>query len=615
MNQVEKYKKNKMKKQIKSTTGVKKEKRTVSGLNKSRRRRIYQKKAPTDKDVTDVATKTTLLDLDVDRDAAKFFTSNATLEQHYEAQVKNKNKYLATLMAFDEYSIEILPNARVHLLAAAFSRRDKTMVDFFLNHNKQFGFVDLLKAVTLLDSGREKRAIEKKLARVSKTGTVMKTLKLKKFNMRIKNLEKMIPKQGSCSGALARYIRSWVRKLTASELEFYALQLPTEPWRKLADIVHLNPSKDFPNAPWFLPFCFGTEPDKGSKLDLCRNMTGGNVNELIQQFDLPYSILKKFKGNLNEASKLKIAENQASLDTILWYYEDLACKGVDDVIRARLERGDRLELGYGKLMERLMMFKERDTRVSSDERHSLFSLIIPIAESRLKSFKSTLPEPVAVLGDASGSMEVAIKTSTIISSLLTAICDAKLSFFNSNSFEPSLNPKNVSQVLELAHRTRAENCTSPAAALVPYCEKQEVIKTFIIVTDEEENTNAVHKEKSWRFFELFKEYRQKVYPATLIFVSFLSTQHAVGQMYRQFLNDKVEDVMQFKFSRERPDLTKLDSILGSICSRSSQSFSGYVEKIESELKVKSLVETFGNLKTNNNEVVIDENAPIKIQMI
>ena len=603
-----------MKKQMKSTTGVKREKKTVSGFIKSRRRRIYQKKVDKDQDVTELTCKSTFLDLDVDKDAVKYFTSNATFEQHYEAQVKNKNKYLATLMAFDEYSIEIIPNARAHLLAAAFSRRDKTMVDFFLNHNKQFGFVDLVKAITLLDSGREKRAIEKKLACVSKTGTVMKPLKLKKFSIRLKNLEKVIPKHGSCSGALARYIRSWVRKLTASELEFFALQLPTEPWRKLADIVHLNPAKDFPNAPWFLPFCFGTEPDKGTKLDLCRNMTGGNVNELIQQFDLPYSILKKFKGNLNEASKLKIAENQPNLDTILWYYEDLACKGVDDVIRARLERGDKLELGYGKLMERLMMFKERDSRASFDERHSLFSLLIPIAESRLKSFKSTLPEPVAVLGDASGSMEVAIKTSTIISSLLTAICDAKLSFFNNDSFEPSINPKNVAQVLELAHRTRAENCTSPAAALVPYYGKKEIIKTFIIVTDEEENTDAVHEGKRWKFFELFKEYRQKVYPATLIFVSFLSSQHQLGQMYGKFLDEKIEDVMQFKFSRERPDLTKLDSILGSICSRSSQSFSSYIEKIEGELKVKSLVETFANLKTNN-EVVSDENAPIKIQMI
>jgi len=60
--------------------------------------------------------------------------------------------------------------------------------------------------------------------------------------------------------------------------------------------------------------------------------------------------------------------------------------------------------------------------------------------------------PVAVLGDASSSMSVAVRTSTIIASLLATICSAKLTFFHSGNFEAKLrDPKNVSDVLEIAY--------------------------------------------------------------------------------------------------------------------------------------------------------------------
>jgi hypothetical protein len=109
----------------------------------------------------------------------------------------------------------------------------------------------------------------------------------------------------------------------------------------------------------------------------------------------------------------------------------------------------------------------------------------------------------------------------------------------------------VSDVLEIAYTTQASGSTSPAASLVPYYNRREVIKTFIIVTDEEENTNATCLSgKSWNFFDLFMEYRRKtVYPAALIFVSFLHSQHEQGQMYKMFVRENVPDVQQFKFDR------------------------------------------------------------------
>lgn len=557
-----------------------------------------------------------VLDLDVNKNATEFFTKNATYDQHYDAQNSNRDKYVATVMAFDDYSIEMIPNAKARSLAAAFARRDKNLIEFYLNHNKnKFGFVDVLKAITILDSDRERRAIEKKIERVAKSGKVMKSKKMGVLKRDINNLTKMKPKVGTLSGALARHLKRWVNQFTEKDLEFFALCFPTDPWKKLANLIHLNPTKDLAAA-WFLPYCFGGELPKDSKIEKCRNMTQENVNELVAEYnDLPYSLIKKFKDGLNDKSKEIIAQRQEKLDTILWYYEDLACKAVDDIIRARLENGDKIELGYGKLMERLLMFKDLNKAKSINEivESSLFSLLIKIAERDLANFKATLASPVAVLGDASGSMEVAIRTSTIISSLLATICQAKLTFFNHSNFEAKKEPKNVADVLDVAYNTKASGSTAPAASLVPYYDNKEVIKTFIIVTDEEENANATTNEKSsYRFFELFMEYRKKVYPASLIFVSFLGSQHSEGQMYRQFVKENVPDVIQFKFDRARPDLTKLDSILGSICSKSSTTFAGHVEKLESDIKEKGIIEAFKNLKPISDGAVSAQETDKKI---
>ena len=559
------------------------------------------------KQTTDKANKNTVpLNLDVNKDAGEYFRTNATFDQHYDAQNENRDLYTASIIAFDTYSIEIIANAKARALAAAIARHDKDLVGYLLERNKNFGFVDVLKAVTILDSAREKNSIEKKIERIhTKTNSVIKPQKLSRMRNDINNLTKMNLKAGSFSGATARLIKRWVRNFSEKELEFYALTLPTEPWRKLANVAHLNPSKDFPNAPWFLPFCFGTPVTQNTKVEQCLKMNAENVNELVAKFDLPYSLVRKFSAYLTETSKKVIAQKEEKLDSILWYYEELGCEPVDDVIRARLENNEKIELGYGKLMERLLMFKGL-TKKSQVMSESINSLFIPLTEKGLKNFKSTVPEPVAILGDASSSMDVAIRTATIISSLLTAICSAKLTFFNNQNFEAKMNPKSVAEVLDLAFTTEASGCTAPAASLVPYYDRKEVIKTFIIVTDEEENTEGITTDgETWRFYKLFMEYRKNVYPATLIFVSFLHSQHTTGQMYADFVRDKVPDVLQFKFNRSRPDLTKLDSILGQICSKSSETFGGYVENVQSEIKAKGLANLSFNRESANTVAVSD----------
>lgn len=89
-----------------------------------------------------------------------------------------------------------------------------------------------------------------------------------------------------------------------------------------------------------------------------------------------------------------------------------------------------------------------------------------------------------------------------------------------------------------------------------------------MVTDEDENGTVVVNEKyrnasnsgSLNFGQLYELYRRDVYPAKLVFVSFLS-QTDQGKMSTQLKKARVEHG-QLRFDTKHPDLTKLDSLLG-----------------------------------------------------
>jgi hypothetical protein len=124
------------------------------------------------------------------------------------------------------------------------------------------------------------------------------------------------------------------------------------------------------------------------------------------------------------------------------------------------------------------------------------------------------------------------------------------------------SPKNVSDVLNMMAKFQANGGTNPAASLNPYLQRKEIVKTFILVTDEEENG----KINNQTFTDLFKQYRETVYPANLVFVSFLKTNQD-GQMVRE-LKNKIpgieKDIIQFILSNKNPDLRKLDELLNTL---------------------------------------------------
>jgi hypothetical protein len=518
---------------------------------------------------TDV--QNSVVDVSIDVDTKPYFiNAGVTLNQHIQAQTANLSRYLAAMFALDRNSVEISQKSKACALAAAWCRHDQKLVSSLLQHRRLFGLTEVLKAVTMLDAARQIRVQEKKLKRLQSTKTKTKAAKLGKIKNNIDNLSKLKPSSGSATSTVARQIQCWTRTLSTQELEYFALHMPTEPWRKLADIVHFNPTKDFPALPWFLPFCFGQPAPPESMVAHCRTLTNRNVNTLLKEFKIPYSHLKQFKDWLDNDSKARIAANEEKLDTILWYYEDLACQQVDDIIQERIRDGEQIKLPYGKLMERLLLFRllrEPDMECSDDgadetnsdavapssdssklsDNAKFYPDLLPVAETQLGKIKLQLESPVAVLADASFSMEIAIRTATILSSLLAAICSATLTFFHNVPFRPAFVPKTIDDVVLLALVTEVGPCTANAIGLAPYYEAKEVVKTFVMVTDEEENTSIQMRDgREVRFFELFMKYRAEVYPAKLVFISFLAHQHDQGQMYSQFVAANVPDVLQVR---------------------------------------------------------------------
>ncbi|ESO89374.1 hypothetical protein LOTGIDRAFT_229223 [Lottia gigantea] len=544
----------------------------------------------------------------VETEPKQFFIANASFDDHLTAQKTNRDRYAAALATLQATSIVVTQNAKIRALAAAWARNDYDLAKAFLFDREQMGLVEVLKAVTLLDSGRQIRVLEKRVKRIELSGTKVKGQKMGILKRDIDNLKAIKPSVGTASGALCKHISQWVKTFTTEELQFYALHLPKDPWKKLADICHFHPTKDFEALPWFLPFCFGESAPEDSLVRRCRDVTADNVNDLVAEFDVPYSHIKTFKDKLTEKSKARIASYEPKIDTVLWWYEDLICDEVDVIIQQRIQASEEINLPNGKLLERLLTFKIiRENLQTTRRRYGqppapnteankarFLKDLIPIGERKLTSIRLPLEAPIIVIGDASGSMEIAIKTSTIIAGLLTAITSAKLVFFNTANRDAPYMPETIEQVLQLAVETVAGGGTTPAASLLPFYEKKEAIKTFIMVTDEEENGKA----NNMNFCELYTKYYKEVYPAKLVFVSFLRGQHAKGQMVTQ-LQTAGFDPLQFKLDGTRPDLTKLDNLFG-LLSSDSQTFSDDLTTFEQKIQAEGVQKVFEFIKNKLN---------------
>lgn len=477
-------------------------------------------------------------------DQTTLFLGEASLADHHRAQTEQRPDYLAALLLLLGNHIDLSPGARARALAAAWARRDDDLSGFLLEQ-PQWDLTAVARAVQLLDAGRRARALRRRIARLEAEGRV-RPRRLGDLRSQLHDLVRE-GEAFSFSGALARKVQRWVRTIPADRLAYYALTFPLAPWRTLADLCHLAPG-DF-QLPWFLSVAFGAAPPEGTALAACTTATAAELPALAQRFQVPYSSLRVRVPPGQHPPELRAAvAGHESLDTLLWYYEELRCPAVDARITERLRAGEEPSFGYGKLMERL--FAARDLKAP------FWRLLLPLAERRIARHILPIDPPVVVLGDASSSMTVAIRVATIIGSVLTVLARADLRFFNQALVKPPAVPRRIADVLKVADTIRATGMTAPAAALWPSLARREEVRSFMVVTDEEENTTY----KGLLFDAVLERYRDECHPAHVVFISFLD-QKQPGQMVTA-LKARGIPCRQFRLDPKRPDLTKLDEILG-----------------------------------------------------
>lgn len=472
---------------------------------------------------------------------------------HLQAQKENYQPYLSFLVHCINTDVNLAVGPKSAILAASLIRHDHPLTYYLLTKG-QYLVPEILKTCEILDTNRLVVSLERRIAFLethAKRKRLLRDTRLRRNNLLL-NQTAEVEGCSLTSSRIKRLIQWWVSRIPEDKLFFYALTYDMGSWKKLSNYLHLKPS-DF-TADWFLDFAHhGTVPE-GSQLEALKEMNG-SLTAYIKNHRPDYSFLRAHHyDKLTDVDKVEII-GYIEPEMGLWYWEELrdVDRSVDQLLNQRL-KGVNLKMPYGKLMDRLLTVKQNAGHPQ------LMETLMQIAETRLNEINLQLNQPVLVLGDASGSMQVAVNTATIIASLLTALVEARLHFFKNVDIPINIPPYNVESVLKLTEEIVASHTTVPAASLYPYYEKKEVVKTIVVVTDEIEN-GSVHGDN---FAHLYRKYHDEVYPARLVFITFKKNDNdgrMVANLRDMFSPADFENkVIQFRMDPTRPDLSRLDTI-------------------------------------------------------
>lgn len=538
------------------------------------------------------------------------FIKDSTLKSHIAYQTTKRDDYIANLfLLFFRYNMKFSIIKKARILVASLTRKDNELSEFLLK-NFNYKLPEIAKACNILDSRRYIVRLHKK--------KLKKNADESKHKSKIANLGKLHESiHLSLNNSKIKFItKHWIKNIPKDELEFSAIQY-TIGWKKLIDLFHLKPS-DF-QLEWFTKYIFTSEAPKTSVLYNYKQIKGTNIHHLAKSYKIPFAYLKSKHKNLLDDKLKKIVSDYTPLDEVIKHWEHLNTPEVYVRTIFRLNKENDINMMYGELIKRIQMmgkknklltavndmaemldipFQEMTHRITNLDQEDLVVIdcleniahqfhinvgslrqqieqldltekedqvvtkMTEIAEKKLSHYKLHIQQPVAVFGDASASMGVAIRTSSIITSVLCKLAEAKLHLFRNVDEVIKNPPRNVRDVLKMGKECKAFNSTSPAASMMPYLKNKEVIKTFIIVTDEEENTHCEGK----RFSEIYKEYRKTVYPAELVFISFIEGRND-GQMVtdlKETVNGIEKDIIQFRLNGHKPDLRKLDTLLNTL---------------------------------------------------
>lgn len=408
-------------------------------------------------------------------------------------------------------------------------------------------------------------------------------------------------------------IKKWTRSIPESKLEYLAVLFTTDNWKKLADLCHFSKA-DFAHD-WFLDFCYGKPAPEDTICNAWHSLNLQNFGTIYDKYfsaDFTYEIIRTkidlkqarrttgriwnvYEYPVNDDKETQALKDEIrsiiiakeGLTTVLWYWDELVTpRNIHDIV-VRLRQGSDVNLSYGKIVD--IISKTNDPEILSE--------LINMAEGKAEQYEMSDDSPacpVAVLCDASSSMEIAIKTSSIITSLLCYLTNASLDVFGSNNLHIDNPPRTVQQAVEFGKTMKTRGCTCCASSIAHYYESKKVVKTFIIVTDEQENTpyafktpqevndpekysnpiypsrlndmaRYVEKIPTHMFNDIYMKYIEEIYPAKLIFVSF-SEPNQDALMVRDLRSDMDEDqfaslVEVFKFDVHNPDMNRMDVVL------------------------------------------------------
>ena len=507
----------------------------------------------------------------------------------------NRDKYILQLESFMNFKVmqAISTCSKGKILCSLLICNEKDIINKLLFSDEEckkpniryYSVGEVAKTIQLLDGPRLTRQYIKEIeAYEDKNNTKKKYSKNRVLTL--KNKVRSLQKDGdglhigSLSGAKQKFFQKWISCIDSDILSFFLISFPKTNWRYICDLVHTNPSKHF-KLNFFQKVIFNNEEkddekliDNKSLVYNAKNLNEKNVTKLLKQFPYLtqcYSYIRKILGTnkLPDEAKLILAQ-KAPLEDVFWWYDELDSKQVEQAIKKRLSSSlynksslftpDSPRSSYGKLMERLLLFKE--------SKKKFVSSIQPYAEKRLNDINDKFKQysenlKVAILGDASSSMDIAIKCATIIASLLSVVLNADLIFFDDRPMPPPIVPRNVNETIKVCETIKTRGCTAMAAGLYPYYDKykkkKEKFDLFILVSDEGENTRY----KNFNFAELYKKYLEEVNKnCQLYLISFLQNNHK-GTIQRR-LDEKKIKYKYFNLHPRKPDTSKFDSLLAMI---------------------------------------------------
>lgn len=476
----------------------------------------------------------------------KIFYESSTITEHLQAQTDSYHEYLANLILLTQrYSVKLTPLKKARILAIALHRNDAKLARYLFDYCN-LEPADVIMTCKILDARRLYKALDKKTEKI-KDDKKLNTHKTQMNNIKAlyENLDLSLTKS-----KIKFLRREYFAKLTEKQVNMFALSIPRGVWRKLIDVLHLRENDII--VPWFIHYVFTGEAPEDSIITKTQLIDQDNIIEISTQFQLPIGYLVKNHKDLLTDKVCEEITKYASLKELIVQYHEISSPIVNMIIINKLVDDNTIDLPYGELIKRLLEIDHPEIK----------ALLMQIANQKLDEYQLTIKPPVVVLGDASGSMEVAIRTSSIIASVLCSVCDAKMHLFRSHDEPINKPPRNVDDVIEMSRSLLAGGGTTPATSLWPYYQNKEKVNTFIIVTDEEEYSSGTDLEHGL-FADLYKRYYEEVNRAKLVFISFLPDRRD-GRMVAD-LKNKIhgieKDIIQFRLSSNRPDLRKLDNIL------------------------------------------------------